>query len=90
MKGIAARDDKSYEYYWDTEDEKISLHSHQEFCGKNVLALGSVPPIIGVTKDDSKQKPAFSSSMTSPKEELTSWIKGWVPIQLTPCPHAGS
>ena len=63
MKGIAGRDDKSYEYYWDTKDEKISLHSYvvntKSSGKKNVLALSSVPPIIGVTKDDSKQKPAI-------------------------------
>lgn len=61
IKNTSGREAPSYRCVWELTKQKISLHSyvvHTKSTGKrNVLLLCTVPPIVGVTKDD-KRKPA--------------------------------
>lgn len=64
FKDISQREINSYEYLWDkSSNEKISLHSYvvktKSKGKKNVLVMSSMPPILGTTKDDGKEKPAI-------------------------------
>lgn len=57
------REDKSYEIYWGKSDGKLCLNSYVTNTKskgiKNVLLLSTVPPLLGLTKDDGKKKPAI-------------------------------
>lgn len=62
INSTANRENYSYKCYWEKENKKISLHSYvvntKSSGKKNVLALSSMPPILGITKDDKHKKPA--------------------------------
>lgn len=62
VKSVEGRENYSYQVYWETENMKLTLHSYvvrtKSKGMKNVLVLSSVPPILGITKDDGKCKPA--------------------------------
>lgn len=61
MKVTTDREVPSYQCVWEEGKKKMSLHSYvvqTKSTGKrNVLLLSTIPPILGVTKDD-KKKPA--------------------------------
>ena len=63
IKYINGRDNQSYKCYREKEEGKISLHSYVDKTKssgiKNVLLLNSMPLLLGVTKDDGKNKPAI-------------------------------
>ena len=63
LKDTTSRDAPSYKFMFDQTCDKISLHSYvvnsKSSGKKNVLALSSMPVILGTTKDDGKQKPAI-------------------------------
>jgi hypothetical protein len=52
----------SYKYVYNCAEKKMSLHSYvvktKSKGKKNVLVLSTIPPIMGITKDD-KKKPAI-------------------------------
>ena len=62
IKQLDNREPLSYECFWETVDNKISLHSYAvntKSSGKrNVLLRTTMQPILGTTKDDGKKKPA--------------------------------
>ena len=57
------REEKSYEIYWEKSHGKLCLNSYvtntKSKSIKNVLLLSTVPPLLGLTKDDGKKKPAI-------------------------------
>ena len=57
------RENNSYKVFWEKKKGKITLHSYvvntKSKGTKNVLALASMPPLLGTTKDDGKCKPAI-------------------------------
>ena len=61
IKSVNERNDNSYKCFWDDKG-KTTLHSYvvrtKSKGLKNVLALSSMPPILGTTRDD-KRKPAI-------------------------------
>lgn len=62
IKTIVGRENYSSEFYWETKEGKLVLGSY--VCKtskglKNVLLLTSMPPLMAVTKDDNKKKPAI-------------------------------
>ena len=63
IKSLAERDQNSYQCFWESSENKLVLHSYvvsTKSSGKrNVLLLSTVQPILGVTKDDGKRKPAI-------------------------------
>ena len=63
VKSLQDRENLSYKYYWNEEDNKISLHSYvvrtKSSGMKNVLALSTMPFLLATTKDDGKEKPAL-------------------------------
>ena len=67
----------------------MSLHSYvvnTKSTGKrNVLLLSTFKPILGITKDDGKQKPAINNLCTiSPKEAPILWINDHKYIHASP------
>ncbi|XP_041464562.1 piggyBac transposable element-derived protein 1-like [Lytechinus variegatus] len=62
MKSTQGRDEHSYKVAWQKENKNITLHSYvvntKSSGTKNVLLITTMKPILGVTKDDGKQKPA--------------------------------
>ena len=63
IKSTSDRDANSYKVFWEKKDCKMSLHSYvvrtKSKGMKNVLVLSTVPPILGTTIDDGKDKPAM-------------------------------
>ena len=63
IKNVAERERFSYQCFWESSENKLVLHSYvvpTKSSGKrNVLLLSTVQPILGVTKDDGKKKPAI-------------------------------
>ena len=63
IKNVAERERFSDQCFWESSENKLVLHSHvvpTKSSGKrNVLLLSAVQPILGVTKDDGKKKPAI-------------------------------
>ena len=61
IKDTKDREDLSSEIYWEEEGVRnISSYVVKSLKGKkNVLLLSTLDPILGVTKDDEKQKPAL-------------------------------
>lgn len=64
IKAVTGRDDRSYQVYWNKDNEEMTLNSYvvptKSKGKKNVLLLSTVSPIIlGVTKDDNVRKPAI-------------------------------
>ena len=63
IKNVAERERFSYECFWESSENKPVLHSYvvpTKSSGKrNVLLLSTVQPILGVTKDYGKKKPAI-------------------------------
>ena len=63
IKDIADREPLSYEYFREENEKKLVLNSwvtRTKTSGfKNVLLLSTVSPLLGVTKDDNKKKPAI-------------------------------
>lgn len=61
------KDQGPYSVVWEQSEKKIVLHSYLSSKGKskdsntfrNVLMLSTMQPILGVTKDDGKSKPAI-------------------------------
>ena len=62
IKQLDNRKPLLYECFWETVDNKISLHSYavntKRFGQQNVLLLTTMQPIIGTTKDGGKKKTA--------------------------------
>lgn len=60
---LAGRDNQSYRVLWESSSKKMSLHSYvvstKSKGKKNVLALATVPPLLGSTILDEKNKPAI-------------------------------
>ena len=63
IKNVAEKERFSYQCFWESSENKLVLHSYvvpTKSSGKrNVLLLSTVQPILGVTKDDGKKKPAI-------------------------------
>ena len=60
IKDTKDREDPSSEIYWEEEGVRnISSYVVKSSGKKNVLLLSTLDPILGVTKDDEKQKPAL-------------------------------
>ena len=63
IKNISGKQDKSNEVYWEKKDGKLCLNSfitHTQSKGpKSVLLLGTLSPLLAITKDDSRKKPAI-------------------------------
>ena len=61
IKDISQRDINSWEMYWDDSGNmNISSYVVKTSSGKkNILMLSTVRPLMGVTKDDGKHKPAL-------------------------------
>ena len=61
IKDTKDREDLSREIYWEEEGVRnISSYVVKSSKGKkNVLLLSTLDPMLGVTKDDEKQKPAL-------------------------------
>ena len=60
IKSVNSRDDLSAIVYW--ADDSLNLLSYvvkTKYGKKNVLLLSTMRPIMGVTKDDGKQKPGL-------------------------------
>lgn len=63
FKKVEGREELSYQVLWEESEKKIVLHSYvvkNKTTGlRNVLMLSTVQPLLGVTKDDKKSKPAI-------------------------------
>ena len=63
FKRTAERREFSYQVLWNKEERNMSLHSYvvrtKSTGPRNVLLLTMMKPILGVTKDDGKKKPAI-------------------------------
>lgn len=63
IKEVNAREDKSYEVYKEKCQGKMYLNSYVKQTKskglRNVLLLSTLPPLLGVTKDDNQKKPAI-------------------------------
>lgn len=63
VKETAGRAEFSYQVHWSTTNRNLSLHSYvvktKSTGPRNVLLLTTMKPILGVTKDDGKCKPAI-------------------------------
>ena len=63
IKSLENREDKSSTVWWDKDRGKLSITSYVALTKskglKNIIILSSTPPLLGVTKDDDKQKPAI-------------------------------
>jgi hypothetical protein len=63
IKTLTGRNEFSYKILWEKSTNKLTLHSYvvntKSKGKKNVLALSTLPPILGITKDDGKEKPAI-------------------------------
>uniref|UniRef100_A0A2P2I3U3 PiggyBac transposable element-derived protein 3 n=1 Tax=Hirondellea gigas TaxID=1518452 RepID=A0A2P2I3U3_9CRUS len=63
IKTTNGRECNSYKVFWEKEKGKMSIHSYvakTKGTGmKNLLVLSTLPPILGTTKDDGKDKPAL-------------------------------
>uniref|UniRef100_A0A6A7G5I7 PiggyBac transposable element-derived protein 3-like n=2 Tax=Hirondellea gigas TaxID=1518452 RepID=A0A6A7G5I7_9CRUS len=63
ITSVQGREANSYNILWELPKCKLSLHSYvmksKSKGMKNVLTLSTVPALLGVTRDDGKQKPAL-------------------------------
>ena len=63
FKSTEGRSEFSYKVLWNTAEKNMSLHSYvvrtKSTGPRNVLLLTTMKPILGVTKDDGKKKPAI-------------------------------
>lgn len=63
IKKTDGRPELSYQVYWSDRNKHMSLHSYvvktKSSGARNVLLLTTMKPILAVTKDDGKQKPAI-------------------------------
>ena len=63
IKDVKDREQFSYLCFWESLQNKLVLHSYvvnTKSTGKrNVLLLSTMQPILGITKDDGKKKPAI-------------------------------
>ena len=60
IKSVNNRDDLSAIVYWTDDNLNLSSHVVKTKSGKkNVLLLSTIRPIMGITKDDGKQKPGL-------------------------------
>ncbi|XP_020896597.1 piggyBac transposable element-derived protein 3 [Exaiptasia diaphana] len=63
FKKVEEREEFSYNVLWEVPDKKLVLHSYvvknKSSGPRNVLMLSTVQPLLGVTKDDKKFKPAI-------------------------------
>ena len=88
IKNVAERERFSYQCFWESSENKLVLHSYvvpTKSSGKrNVLLLSTVQPILGVTKDDGKKKPAIYKLYDLRKAERMSWTTESVPILAKP------
>lgn len=61
IKSTAGRDPLSYRVYWNADETDMTLHSYvvkpKSSSLRNVLLLSTMPPFLGVTVDDGKNKP---------------------------------
>ena len=59
IKSVLNRSENSYVVLWENEHKKMSIHSYvvntKSSGRKNVLVLATVPPLLGVTKDNKKK-----------------------------------
>jgi len=63
VKDTKERELLSYQCFWESTQNQLVLHSYvvttKSSGRRNVLLLSTVQPILGVTKDDGKKKPAI-------------------------------
>jgi hypothetical protein len=63
IKSVNERVPNSYKVAWELPTKKVSLHSYvvktKSKGMKNVLALSTFLPVLGITRDDGKAKPAM-------------------------------
>ena len=81
VKDTAGREENSYMVLWDKESGKITLHSFvvktKSKGMKNITLLSTHPPILGVTKDDTKFKPAIYKLYDFSKGNIDNIISTW-------------
>lgn len=63
IKSVIGREEKSYEVYREKSQGKMYLNSYVKQTKskglRNILLLSTLPPLLGVTKDDKQKKPAI-------------------------------
>ncbi|CAH1252394.1 PGBD4 [Branchiostoma lanceolatum] len=63
MKITEGREEFSDQVVWEKSEKRMSLHSYvvkkKDTGLRNVLMLSTMPPLLGVTKDDKNSKPAI-------------------------------
>ena len=63
VKRLEGREHNSTQVWWEKDTQKITLTSYcvktKSKGLKNIVVLSTMPPLLGVTKDDGKVKPAI-------------------------------
>ena len=81
LKKMDGRENNRTKTYWEKEKGNMTMTSYvvnTKSSGKrNVLMLATTDPILGITKDDGKSKPAIIKFYDFTKGVKTSWTKRW-------------
>ena len=87
LKNMENREDQSTKVYWNEDDGRMSVTSYvvnTKSSGKqNVLVLSMMQPLLGVTKDDGKKKPAIIKLYDFTKVGQTLLIRKWPIIEIS-------
>ena len=63
IKSMEGREPKSSIVYWEKNHQKLTLTTYvvntKSSGKKNIIVLSFMPPLLGLTKDDDKSKPAI-------------------------------